>query len=408
MLSVAISFNQFYKPITTEYENSQKPGDVYNNTFDAITDMKSILSKAGWVEKTKKQWVRPGKKEGISATLGKVAENVFYVFSSNAYPFEPMHGYTPFQVKGLIEFNGDFKECAKSLVKQLDLKLNKLEQPKITIKETEITVDEKRERLNKALINTDIEIEKPPIILYINDIDGTYTVRKRLLTLGNFSAINGKAKSRKTFCLTMFEAALVNNNNIYNKFYASLPTNKRQCIHFDTEQGLYDSTNVVKRIERLANCSTQHFAGFNIREYSPFDRCSIIEDALSIIPNIGFVAIDGIADLAKAINDEEEATRVTGLLLRWTKQYDCHISTIIHQNKNDNFSTGHLGSSIMKKAEIVISVAKEKGSKSNSLVSNELSRGIDFEDFSFFINDKGLPELCQYETVEQKPERWYD
>jgi hypothetical protein len=42
------------------------------------------------------------------------------------------------------------------------------------------------------------------------------------------------------------------------------------------------------------------------------------------------------------------------------------------------------------------------------LVSNELSRGIDFEDFSFFINDKGLPELCQYETVEQKPERWYD
>jgi hypothetical protein len=61
---------------------------------------------------------------------------------------------------------------------------------------------------------------------------------------------------------------------------------------------------------------------------------------------LGFVVIDGIADLANAINDEIEASRVVSLLMRWTKIYNCHIHVIIHENKADNNATGHLGSSI--------------------------------------------------------------
>jgi len=403
ILNIARSFNTWYQPNETEFEKGEKPGDIYNSKSESIEDTKYILKKHGWSEFGKFGWVRPGKKDGLSATLGKAAENIFYVFSVNAYPFEPESGYTPFQVMGLLDFNGDFKACAKYLAERYELKKQPVTQNKTNPK----TIDEKTKLLKKYFIDTDIEIEKPPVVLYISEKEGTMTVRKRLFTLGNFSALTGKAKSRKTFNLVMLTAALVKNGNIYNKFHGTLPSDKRRVLYFDTEQGNYDSANTMKRIERLANVGTEHFAGFNIRELSPIERCEFIENALEVFTNVGFVAIDGVADLSTANNDEIEATRVTSLFLRWTKQYNCHICTVIHQNKNDNFATGHLGSSIMKKAEIVMSSAKDKGSNVSTTVSCDLSRGIDFNDYTFFINDKVLPEL-EENIVEEKPDKFYD
>jgi hypothetical protein len=406
IIDICKSFNEWVKPVQNEFEQNDKPGEVYNKLPESIDEMKTLLIQNGWKELNKFQWSRPGKKTGISATLGKVAPNVFYVFSANAFPFDENHGYTPFTVKSLLEYNGNFKECAKGLAEKLGL--NNKSGNKKEYKNPEKSIDEKRAILNKAIINTDIEIEKPPVIIYISDSSAGMSTRKRLFTLGNFSAIIGKAKSRKTFNLSMFTASLVRNGNLYNKFYGCLPDNKRHVFYFDTEQGLYDSANTIKRIERVSNVKNEFLGGFNIREYTPLERCDIIEYALSISGHVGFVAIDGIADLANAINDEIEASRVTGLLMRWTKQYNCHICTVIHQNKNDNFATGHLGSSVMKKAEIVISVSKEKGSQNHSLVSCDYSRSIDFDDFSFYINDIGLPVLSDPILNDEPIDKWYD
>ena len=49
----------------------------------------------------------------------------------------------------------------------------------------------------------------------------------------------------------------------------------------------------------------------------------------------------------------------------------------------------------MKKAEIVISTTKEKGSQFNTIVSCDYSRGIDFEDYEFSVNENGLPEMVE-------------
>jgi hypothetical protein len=392
IISISKSYNIYLKNSDikkSEYEGEDRPGDYYNKLPEAIDEAKDVLIGAGWKQSGQYNWIRPGKTKGVSATFGKAAENIFYPFSANAYPFDMEVGYTPFQIIGLLKYNGDFKQWAKDLAERLNLSHTKPEQK---INKSELSKDQKFERLKKAFINTEIEIEKPPTILYISDLDTTFNYKKRLFTLGNFSAIIGKAKSRKTFLLAMLTAALIRNDNLYNKFYGALPIDKRFCLYFDTEQGLYDSANTIKRIERMAAIKLDNLIGFNIREYSPFERCEIIEDALNKWTNIGFVAIDGIADLATANNDEEEATRVTGLFLRWTKQYNCHISTIIHQNKNDNFATGWLGSAIMKKSEIVISTSKDKGSIAQSKVSCDYSRSIDFLDFFFRITDDGLPE----------------
>ena len=118
--------------------------------------------------------------------------------------------------------------------------------------------------------------------------------------------------------------------------------------------------------------------------------------ALNEIENIGFVIIDGIADLATAINDEDEATRVIGLLLKWTKIHNIHICNIIHENKNNNFATGHLGSSIMKKSETVAFVTRDD---KLTKVTPDYCRNYPFDEFYFELDENHLPK----ESEENQP-----
>ena len=60
---------------------------------------------------------KPGKNKGHQATLHAVAPNIFWCFSTSAAPFEVKKPYSPFQVYGLLEHNGDFTAAAKALAK---------------------------------------------------------------------------------------------------------------------------------------------------------------------------------------------------------------------------------------------------------------------------------------------------
>ena len=80
--------------------------------------------------------------------------------------------------------------------------------------------------------------------------------------------------------------------------------------------------------------------------------------------------------------------------MKWTKVYNCHITNVIHQNKNDNFAIGHIGSAVMKKAEVIISSTKSDTDKRKSLIRCDNMRGgSEFNDFELEINDVGLPVI---------------
>ncbi len=371
MLGLARSFNEWVEVRGEEVESQGRPGDVYNDTDEAIEDMKAALLEAGWVNVKGHLWRRPGKKEGVSATLGKVARNVFYCFTANGHPFEGERGYKPFQVVGLLRYGGDFSRFAAELT-------TKVEMPK--------------DVLSRARVDLSKPVMRPPIALAIKEIINYDARNVRLFTLGNFSAVIGKAKSKKTIFLTMVSSVIINNRLFDTKFKVLLPDNKKSMAYFDTEQGDYDVYSTAKRIAAMAG-RYDGFEMFQLREYEPRQRCEMIDQYLRENPQVGFVVIDGIADLGVAVNDEEEATRVTGLLMRWTKQYNVHIVNVIHQNKMNDFATGHLGSYIMKKAEIILSVTKDVENKERSEVRCDMSRGPDFEPFSFVINEQGIPEF---------------
>lgn len=93
-----------------------RPGDDFNRRGDVA----ALLRKHGWrpcgVRSDGNQhWTRPGKTLGTSATL---KDGKFYVFSTNAHPFEHGRAYSPFALFALLEQAGDYEAAASDLVQQ--------------------------------------------------------------------------------------------------------------------------------------------------------------------------------------------------------------------------------------------------------------------------------------------------
>ena len=121
LISICVSLNEVSTVSAAENkinETADRPGDVYNKDLSNIQKTIDILKAYGWKsQRSDTLWTRPGKelKDGVSATFGKVGENKFYVFSSNAHPFTDRESYSMFSVKAMLENNGDYKSAAKEV-----------------------------------------------------------------------------------------------------------------------------------------------------------------------------------------------------------------------------------------------------------------------------------------------------
>ena len=122
ILSHCRSFNEVTPKEVQTSEGSRsyhvdKPGDLFNESHP-VSEIASLLKHNGWSSTDDIHFTRPGKKVGVSATLGKCSMNgvpLFYVFSSNADPFESEKGYTPFSVFAMLGHGGDFTSAAREL-----------------------------------------------------------------------------------------------------------------------------------------------------------------------------------------------------------------------------------------------------------------------------------------------------
>ncbi|HNT77281.1 MAG TPA: bifunctional DNA primase/polymerase [Anaerolineae bacterium] len=92
-----------------------RPGDVYNQRGDVY----AVLLHHGWklVKEVAAEsyWRRPGKHFGHGATFNYRGCNLFYVFTSNAPPFEPEQAYSRFAVYALLNYGGDYAAAARAL-----------------------------------------------------------------------------------------------------------------------------------------------------------------------------------------------------------------------------------------------------------------------------------------------------
>jgi archaellum biogenesis ATPase FlaH len=90
---------------------SDRPGDDFNRRGD----LSALLTHHGWTlvrDGANQHWCRPGKTGSTSATL---KDGAFFVFSSNAEPFEANRAYSPFAAYALLEHHGDYQAAATTL-----------------------------------------------------------------------------------------------------------------------------------------------------------------------------------------------------------------------------------------------------------------------------------------------------
>ena len=115
--------------------------------------------------------------------------------------------------------------------------------------------------------------------------------------------------------------------------------------------------------------------------------------------------IDGIRDLMYDINSPSESVDLINDLMRWSSMHDLHIHTVLHLNKGDDNTRGHIGTELNNKAETILQVTKSQFDGNISEVKAMHIREREFQPFALRINREALPELVEdYAfTQERKP-----
>lgn len=261
----------------------------------------------------------------------------------------------------------------QNLSNELDSVLNEFN-PQIELINSEIKVSEK--------------IEPPVISLKIGE--GIVS------TLGNITTFIGKAKSRKSFLISIAIAVAIAKDFVFDLFTSHLPNDKRFILLFDTEQSKYHVQLALFRICTMIGITEpDNVKVYGLRKYLPEQRMQIIEYAIYNTPNIGIVFIDGAKDLMYDSNDINESTKTVSNFMKWSDELNISVVTVLHQNKGDNNARGHLGTELMNKSETVISVTKSESDKNISIVEPVACRNKDFEPFGFEIDSNNIPVIAE-------------
>ena len=276
---------------------------------------------------------------------------------------------------------------------ELDLQLTMSELDRITI--------EQLEKSGGFEVDLTEQIDRPPICLS----KGTKTYRSRngnnitydipLATYGNFSFVQAPPKSFKTFFMSLLASAYAGVDEDFVGDIKSFRGN-RELIHFDTEQGKWHCKRVFMRVIDMMETDIipEFYHTYSLRELNYIYRRHYIEYVLEKLTeqgrDIGFVVIDGIADLVSDVNDLKHSNLIVQWLMEITTRFNCHIMTIIHSNYGSDKPTGHLGSLLEKKAETQFLLKRNKDTGCID-VSCRRTRNIPFDPFTFALTDTNLP-----------------
>jgi hypothetical protein len=238
------------------------------------------------------------------------------------------------------------------------------------------------------------KVEYPPVALSI----GTHSLGSKEFpipfgTYGNFSCIVGASKSKKTFLKSMIMASYIGGKtNIYADSIKSHRDRDCFIIDIDTEQSTFHAQNVFRRVIRMTGLKEyDYYRPFALRPFEPKQRLEFIEWLIyesEMRDNIGLVGIDGLADLVDDFNDLKESQKAIQKIMKWTDDKQFHLTTILHSNYGSAKAVGHIGSSVLKKAETVCSVVNNE---THITAHFTHTRGFPIDDFDYSVNSDGLP-----------------
>ena len=216
---------------------------------------------------------------------------------------------------------------------------------------------------------------------------------KPILPRGELVAFTGKAKTGKTFILSIIMACCARQEVLAFRRSSANPIH---VLWIDTEQSLQSTKEILTdRIVPLVDMEDFPDALYdiiNIRLESWEERLKLVLGAIGWYrPDL--VILDGIADEVANVNDPVESKMAVEKLLKAATIGKCCIACVIHENKSsmDSSLRGWLGTVLTDKAFEVYSTFKD----ANCVFSLEqrLTRKHDIADKLYFtVDEHGLPQ----------------
>ena len=255
-------------------------------------------------------------------------------------------------------------------------------------------------KLKKDRITIDKELPEMEFLLKLFDVP--------ICPRGELVAFTGKAKSDKTFVMSMLMAA---GSAAEALAFRRTTFEPLQVLWFDTEQSDQSTQDILRnRIVPLACHPTpgpsptmggerlrttfpeSQYDIFNVRTESWNERLPLLMAAIDLCrPDL--VILDGVRDLVDDINNGQLAHEVTERLMKVAQQARCCIVCVIHQNKaaEDRTLRGSIGTELTNKAFEVYECEKLMPGRT-FVLTQKLTRKYDILDSLYFtVDDQGLP-----------------
>lgn len=346
--------------------------------------------------------LRPGDTDAKTSGVIFKDSGLFWPFTTST-EFIAEQPYDSFQCYAVLNHNSNFHDASVEIAKLGYGKKYEVHDDEsfFDIEEsTEEEIDEMHKRLFDMEVDSTIVVEQPEKCIDIVINQQSYIFG----TLGNFSLVQGKAKSRKSYFISSLASAGLSKQDVASTLRGYI--DDKCVVYIDTEQGDYHAQRVKKRILQMAglptNVNNDRLRYFKFRSLdSNKERLKFVEFVIQTINNIGLLIIDGIADIAsKGVNDEEEATLIASSLLKWSAQHNCHITIVLHENKHDRNAKGHLGAYLVQKAETTFSAKKSERSKDITEISAEYTRNAEPPALEMSINALDEVEFAEIEEDE--------
>ena len=275
-------------------------------------------------------------------------------------------------------------------------------------------------KLKKDRITADKELPPMEFLLKLFDVP--------CCPRGELVAFTGKAKSGKTFVMSMMMAAATAAEALAFHRTTFEPL---QVLWIDTEQSDQSTQDILRNrlipmvvssppklggvrgglnertdslVQTTPPAGTPPASGgesfpeglydiFNVRTESWQERMPLLLAAIDLCrPDL--VILDGVRDLVDDINNGQLAHDVTERLMRVAQQARCCIVCVIHQNKaaEDRTLRGSIGTELTNKAFEVYECEKMMPSRT-FVLTQKLTRKYDITDSLYFtVDDRGLPQ----------------
>ena len=183
-----------------------------------------------------------------------------------------------------------------------------------------------------------------------------------IMSSQNLIQIIGHQKSGKSLVSTdILVGALTGDSTELGFNFVKVPEGKK-VYYFDTEMSESEFFERMKKVAEISGGSDQ-LEAYNLIEESYKERVSYIHQ--ESVNDAHIIIVDGVVDLCKNFNDEEESLKVIAALKTVAMRNNCPVVAILHTNPGERFSgdtkgKGHLGTLLSNKVQSTIVLQKLK------------------------------------------------